>query len=47
MVVNMGLISWVIFLGGVVGLLRGNKRVLNALLSFEIIILGLLSQIRF
>lgn len=35
-------VSWIILLGGFVGLLGRYKRVLNVLLSFEIIILGLL-----
>lgn len=41
----MVIIPWVILIGGFIGLLGGYRRVLNVLLRFEIIMLGLLSYL--
>lgn len=40
---DMVMVSWVILISGFVGLIGRHRRVINVLLRFEIIMLGLLS----
>nr|WDY17718.1 NADH dehydrogenase subunit 4L [Polydesmus sp. GZCS-2019] len=41
----MVMFSWVILFGGLAGLIGSYRRVMNVLLSFEMMMLGLLSQL--